>query len=73
MKMSTKGRYGLQAMLDIAVNSKGDIVSVKSIAERQNISESYLEQVFSILRKAAIVKSIKARREDMFLQTTLPI
>jgi len=39
--------------------SKGDIVSVKSIAERQNISESYLEQVFSILRKAAIVKSIK--------------
>jgi len=46
MKMSTKGRYGLQAMLDIAVNSKGDIVSVKSIAERQNISESYLEQVF---------------------------
>ncbi|ABN53726.1 MAG TPA: Rrf2 family transcriptional regulator [Hungateiclostridium thermocellum] len=59
MKMSTKGRYGLRAMLDIAVNSKGDIVSVKSIAERQNISESYLEQVFSILRKAAIVKSIK--------------
>jgi len=68
-----KGRYGLQAMLDIAVNSKGDIVSVKSIAERQNISESYLEQVFSILRKAAIVKSIKGAQEDMFLQTTLPI
>jgi len=54
-------------MLDIAINSRGDIVNVKSIAERQNISESYLEQVFSILRKAAIVKSIKGAQGGYIL------
>jgi Rrf2 family transcriptional regulator, cysteine metabolism repressor len=59
MKISTKGRYGLRAMLDIAVNSAGDHVALNSIAERQNISENYLEQVFSILRKAGLVKSVK--------------
>jgi Rrf2 family transcriptional regulator, cysteine metabolism repressor len=59
MKISTKGRYGLRAMLDIAVNSAGDHVALKAIAERQNISENYLEQVFSILRKADLVKSVK--------------
>lgn len=59
MKISTKGRYGLMAMLDLAVYSLGDQVTLKSIAQRQNISENYLEQVFSILRKSGIVKSIK--------------
>jgi Rrf2 family protein len=59
MKLSTKGRYGLRAMVDLAINSSGDHVSLCSIAERQNISENYLEQVFSILRKANLVKSVK--------------
>lgn len=59
MKLSTKGRYGLRSMVDLAVNSSGDHVSLCSIAERQNISENYLEQVFSILRKAGLVKSVK--------------
>lgn len=59
MKLSTKGRYGLRAMVDLAVNSSEDHVSLCSIAERQNVSENYLEQVFSILRKAGLVKSIK--------------
>lgn len=59
MKISTKGRYGLKAMLDIALNSTGDQVPLKSIAERQNISDSYLEQVFSTLRKSGLVNSIK--------------
>lgn len=59
MKISTKGRYGLRAMVDIAVNAGGDHVALNSIAERQNISENYLEQVFSILRKAGLVKSVK--------------
>ncbi len=59
MKISTKGRYGLRAMVDLAAHSLGDQVALNSIAERQNISISYLEQVFSILRKAGIVKSIK--------------
>jgi len=59
MKISTKGRYGLRAMVDLAVYSRGDHISLKSIAERQNISEGYLEQVFSILRKAGLLNSIK--------------
>ncbi|TYQ15763.1 UNVERIFIED_CONTAM: BadM/Rrf2 family transcriptional regulator [Acetivibrio alkalicellulosi] len=59
MKISTKGRYGLRAMVDLAVNSKGEHVSLNSIAERQEISESYMEQVFSLLRKSELVKSIK--------------
>lgn len=59
MKISTKGRYGLRAMVDLAVYSKGDHMPLKSIAERQNISEGYLEQVFSTLRKAGLINSIK--------------
>lgn len=59
MKLSTKGRYGLRAMVDLAVNSSIDHVALYSIAERQNISVNYLEQVFSILRKAGLVKSVK--------------
>lgn len=59
MKISTKGRYGLRCLIDLAVHSHGDQVAIKSIAERQEISENYLEQVFSALRKAGIVKSIK--------------
>jgi len=59
MKLSTKGRYGLRAMVDLAVHSTVGVVSIKSIAERQQISENYLEQVFSSLRKAGLVKSIK--------------
>lgn len=59
MKISTKGKYGLSAMLDLAVYSRGGHVSLKSIAERQDISENYLEQIFSTLRKAGFVKSIK--------------
>jgi len=59
MKLSTKGRYGLRAMLELAVRSNGDHVSLNVIAESQDISENYLEQVFSLLRKAGLVKSVK--------------
>lgn len=59
MKISTKGRYGLRCMIDLAVYSSSEHVPVKSIAERQGISENYLEQVFSSLRKAGLIKSIK--------------
>lgn len=59
MRISTKGRYGLRAMLDLAVNSNGEKVSLFNIAQRQNISANYLEQVFSLLRKAGFVSSIK--------------
>ena len=59
MKISTKGRYGLRAMVDLAINSSGEHVALNCIAERQNVSDNYLEQVFSTLRKAGLVKSIK--------------
>lgn len=59
MKVSTRGRYGLRAVLDLALNSKGDVVPLNEIALRQNISISYLEQLISKLRKAGIVTSIR--------------
>ncbi|HEX3033413.1 MAG TPA: Rrf2 family transcriptional regulator [Bacillota bacterium] len=59
MKLSTKGRYGLRAMIDLAVHSGDEHVALYSVAERQQISENYLEQVFSALRKAGLVKSVK--------------
>lgn len=59
MKISTKGRYGLRAVLDIAMNSETEAVALSSIAERQHISVSYLEQLVSKLRKAGIVNSIR--------------
>lgn len=59
MKLSTKGRYGLRAMVDLAIHSVDGHVALNSIAERQEISENYLEQVFSVLRKGGLVKSVK--------------
>lgn len=60
MKISTKGRYGLKAMVDLALYSNNEnSITLKSISERQNISERYLEQIFSALRKGDLVKSIK--------------
>lgn len=59
MKLSTKGRYGLRCMLDLAMNSSGEHVALYNIAERQGLSVLYLEQVFSTLRKAGLIKSVK--------------
>ena len=59
MKLSTKGRYGLKAMLDLAIHNSEGQISLKSIAERQDISENYLEQLFAILRKSGLVKSTR--------------
>ena len=67
MKISTKGRYGLRAMLDLAVYSKGSHVSLFNIAERQNISVNYLEQVFSSLRKGGLVNSVKGAQGGYML------
>ncbi|MCB2309461.1 Rrf2 family transcriptional regulator [Clostridium estertheticum] len=69
MNISTKGRYGLRAMVDIAVHSFGDYIPLKIIAERQAISENYLEQVFSILRKAKLVKSARGSQGGYTLST----
>lgn len=59
MKLSTKGRYGLRALIDLAQFSEEEAVSISSISERQNISESYLEQLVAKLRKAGLVVSIR--------------
>lgn len=59
MKLSKKSRYGLRALIDLAVHSVRGHVSLNSIAERNEISPQYLEQVFAALRRAGIVKSVK--------------
>lgn len=55
MKISTKGRYGLRALMDMAMNAEKESITIKTISERQNISERYLEQIFSLLRKGGII------------------
>ena len=59
MKLSTKGRYGLRALIDLAVYSGQEAVSIQSIAKRQNISDRYLEQLMGKLRRAGLVVSIR--------------
>lgn len=59
MKISTKSRYGLRALVDLAAHSTGEQVPLTVIAKRQALSSNYLEQVFALLKRAGIVKSIK--------------
>jgi len=59
MKLTTKGRYAVMAMADIAVNQKLKPVSLRGISLRQNISLSYLEQLFSKLKNGKLVKSVR--------------
>lgn len=59
MRLSTKGRYAVMAMVDLANTSKGNPVALADIAERQEISLSYLEQLFAKLRKGGLVKSVR--------------
>ena len=59
MKLSTRGRYGLRAMFDLAMNQAQGPIPLNEIASRQNISESYLEQLFATMRKAGLVKSVR--------------
>ena len=59
MKVSTKGRYGLRAMVDLAIHAPEGHVALNAIAQRQEISVNYLEQVFGTLRKAGLVRSVK--------------
>lgn len=59
MKISTKGRYALRLMLDIALYSENKPVSIKEISKRQGISDKYLEQIISVLNSAGYVRSIR--------------
>ncbi len=67
MKISTKGRYALRLMVDIAVHSDGHPISLKDVAKRQNISDKYLEQIISILNKAGCVRSIRGAQGGYLL------
>lgn len=59
MKLTSKGRYAVTAMLDVALNSQKGPVSLAEISERQEISLSYLEQLFARLRKSGLVVSVR--------------
>jgi len=59
MKLSTKGRYSVTAMLDLAIHDKAGPVTLGDISQCQGISLSYLEQLFSNLRKAGLVKGVR--------------
>ena len=59
MRLSTKGRYAVMAMVDLAKHSEGRPIALAEIAERQEISLSYLEQLFAKLRGAGLVKSVR--------------
>jgi Rrf2 family iron-sulfur cluster assembly transcriptional regulator len=59
MQLTTKGRYAVTAMLDLASNDPDSPVTLDMISQRQNISLSYLEQLFAKLRKASLVKSVR--------------
>lgn len=59
MKISTKGRYALRLMLDLALNDAGKPVRIREIAKRQEISDKYLEQIISVLNKAQYVRSVR--------------
>ena len=59
MKISTKGRYALRLMLDVALNSHGSAVPLRDVAQRQDISDKYLEQIVTQLSLAGLVRSVR--------------
>lgn len=68
MKISTKGRYALRLMLDLATYGTGGPISLKDVAKRQEISDKYLEQIISVLNKAGYVRSIRGAQGGYLLK-----
>ena len=62
MKISTKGRYALRLMLDLAINNTGEFIPLKNVSERQNISVKYLEQIITTLVKAGFLKGLRGSK-----------
>ncbi len=58
MKISTKGRYGLRALIDLALNSSGNCVSLADISARQDLSLNYLESIFAYLKRSGLVLGV---------------
>ena len=59
MRLSTKGRYGVRAMFDLALHSGDGAIALKSVAQREHISEKYLEHLFASLKKAGLIRSVR--------------
>lgn len=59
MKISTKGRYALRLMLDLAMHHTGNFIPLKAVAQRQDISDKYLEQIIHLLSKSGLVQSAR--------------
>lgn len=59
MKISTKGRYALRVMIDLAINNNDKYISLKEISQRQEISNKYLEQIISLLNKAGYLETAR--------------
>ena len=68
MKISTKGRYALRLMMDLAENNNGSPISLRDVAKRQDISDKYLEQIISILNKAGYVRSVRGAQGGYMLK-----
>lgn len=67
MKISTKGRYALRMLYDLALNGNENYVSLKDIAERQNISKKYLEQIIPLIGKGGILKANRGNKGGYML------
>ena len=68
MRTSTRGRYGIKALVDLAMNTDGEkCVPLKSIAQRQGIPENYLEQLMAVLKRSGVVKSIRGAQGGYIL------
>jgi Rrf2 family protein len=67
MRLSTKSRYGVRALFDIAYHSKGHPTQIKEISKREGITPRYLEQIFQKLKKAGMVKSIRGPKGGYYL------
>ena len=67
MKLTTKGRYAVTAMMDLALHARLDRIALAEIAERQQISLAYLEQLFASLRKAGLVVSVRGAKGGYML------
>ena len=70
MKISTKGRYGLRLMLELAANYENGNIPLKYISQKQNISDKYLEQIINTLNKAGLVKSVRGSQGGYRLHTS---
>jgi Rrf2 family transcriptional regulator, iron-sulfur cluster assembly transcription factor len=67
MKLSTRSRYGIRAVFDMAYHSQGQPMQIRDISERQGLTPRYLEQIFQRLKKAGLVRSIRGPRGGYYL------